>query len=127
MILEGWPETSPLPQGPSKTYERGPQTYIRGPQTSGDDMTRADKSNMKADESRRLTIIIGELGFSSDLGFQKTVDRKQHKYAPLIEELEREGWNVRPTVHVITVEVRATVLIRNVEVLKSLGIKEKPA
>ena len=57
-----------------------------------------------------------------------TVDRKQHKYAPLIEELEREGCNVRPTaVHVITVGVRATVPIRNVEVLKSLGIiKEKP-
>ena len=31
---------------------------------------------MKADESRQVTIIIGELGFSSDLGFQKTVDRK---------------------------------------------------
>jgi hypothetical protein len=30
-------------------------------------------------------------------------------------------------VHVITVGVRATVPIRNVEVLKSLGIKEKPA
>jgi hypothetical protein len=55
------------------------------------------------------------------------VDRKQHKYNPLIEELEREGWNVRPTVHVITVGVRATVPIRNAEVLKSLGIKEKPA
>jgi hypothetical protein len=103
MIMEGWPETSPPPQGPTKTYK------------------------MRADESRRVTIIIGELGFSSDLGFQKTVDRKQHKYAPLIRELEREGWNVRPTVHVITVGVRAMVPIRNVEVLKSLGIKEKPA
>jgi hypothetical protein len=62
------------------------------------------------------------------LGFQKTVDRKQHKCAPLIRELEREGWNVRPTVHVITVGARATVPIRNVEILKSLGIiKEKPA
>ena len=29
--------------------------------------------------------------------------------------------------HVITVGVRATVPIRNVEVLTSLGIKEKPA
>jgi hypothetical protein len=56
-----------------------------------------------------VTIIIGELGFSSDLGFQKTVDMKQHKYDPLIEELERAGWNVRPMVHVITVGVRATV------------------
>jgi hypothetical protein len=30
------------------------------------------------------------------------MDRKQHKYAPLIKELEEEGWTVRPTVHVIT-------------------------
>jgi hypothetical protein len=54
---------------------------------------RADKSKIKADESRRVAIIIGKLGFSSDLGFQKTVDRRQNKYAPLIKELEREGWN----------------------------------
>jgi acid stress-induced BolA-like protein IbaG/YrbA len=103
MILENWPETSPPPGGPTKTYkgERG--------------------------GSRRFTIIIVELGFSSDLGLQKTVDRKQHTYAPLIKELEREGWNVRPTIHAITVGVRATVPIRNVEVLKSLGIKEKQA
>jgi len=74
MILEGWPETGSPPGGATKTYKM-----------------RADKSKMKADESTRVTIIIGELGFSSDLGFQKTVDRKQHKYAPLIEELEREG------------------------------------
>ena len=103
MILEGWPETSPPPQGPTKTYKG------------------------RKGESRRVTIAIAELGFSSDLGFQKTVDRKQHKYAPLIKELEEEGWTVRPTVHVITVGVRATVPIRNVQVLKSLGIIEKPA
>ena len=103
MILEGWPETSPPPGGPTKTYKG------------------------EGEESRRVTIIIGELGFSSDLGSHKTVDRKQHKYAPLIEELEEEGWTVRPMVHVITVGVRATVPIRNVEVLKSLGIIEKPA
>ena len=34
-------------------------------------MMRTDKSKMRADKSRRVTIIIGELGFSSDLGFQK--------------------------------------------------------
>ena len=34
---------------------------------------------------------------------QKTVERKQHKYAPLIEELVKEGWNVDPTVHVIKI------------------------
>jgi hypothetical protein len=45
----------------------------------------------------------------------------------LIKELEKEGWNVRPTIHVITVGVRATVPIRNVEVLKSLRIKANPA
>jgi hypothetical protein len=74
-----------------------------------------------------VTIIIGELSFSSDLNPQKTVGRKQHKYAPLIEELVKEGRNVDPTVHVITVGVRATVPIRNVEVLENLGIKDKPA
>jgi hypothetical protein len=83
MILEGWPETSPPPQGPSKTY-------INKPQTSGEDMMRVDKSKMKADESRRVTIIIGELGVSSDLGSQKTVNRKQHKYAPAPHQRTRE-------------------------------------
>ena len=99
MILEGWPETSPPPGGPTKTYKKKPHTSgddlkMKAPREphkspTGDDMMRADKSKMKADESRRVTIIIRELGFSSDLGFQKTVDRKQHKYAPLIKELER--------------------------------------
>ena len=42
---------------------------------------------------------------------------------PLIEELIKEGWNVDPTVQVITVGVRATVPIRNVEILENLGIK----
>ena len=41
------------------------------------------------------------------------MERKQHKYCPLIEELVREGWDVDPTVHVITVGVRATVPTRN--------------
>ena len=58
---------------------------------------------------------------------QKTVERKQQKYAPLIAELIKEGWNVDPTVQVITVGVRATVPIRNVEILENLGIKDKPA
>jgi hypothetical protein len=76
MILEGWPETSPPPQGPSKTY-------INEPQTTG--MTGANANKRKRHEKRRVTIIIGELGLSSDLNPQKTVERKQHKYAPLIE------------------------------------------
>jgi polysaccharide deacetylase 2 family uncharacterized protein YibQ len=48
MILEGWPETGSPPGGATKTYE-----------------IRADKSKMKTDESRRVTIIIGELGRSA--------------------------------------------------------------
>ena len=53
--------------------------------------------------------------------------RNQQKYAPLIEELIKEGWNVDLTVQVITVGVRATVPIRNVKILENLGIKDKPA
>jgi hypothetical protein len=118
MILEGWPETSPPPQGPSKTY-------INEPQTTG--ITRVNANKRRRHEKRRVNIIIGELGFSSDLNPQKTVERKQHKYALFIEELVKEGWNVDPTVHAITVGVRATVPIRNVEVLENIGIKDKPA
>ena len=118
MILEGWPETSSPPRRASKAF-------ISEPQTKGTTKTNANKR--KRHEERRVTIIIGELGFSSDLNPQKTVERKQHKYAPLIEELIKEGWNVDPTVHVITVGVRATVPIRNVEVLENLGVKDKPA
>ena len=58
MIREGWPETSPPPQGPSKTY-------ISEPQTTG--VTGANANKRKRHEKRRVTIIIGELGFSSDL------------------------------------------------------------
>jgi hypothetical protein len=74
----------------------------------------------------RVSFSIAELGFSSDLGFQNTADIKQRKYAPLYVYLEDEGWTVRTTVHVVTVGVRATVPIKNIEVLKSLGILEKP-
>ena len=88
-------------------------------------MTETNKKKRKRHEERKVTIIIGELGFSSDLNPQKTVERKQHKYAPLIEELIKEGWNVDPTVHVITVGVRATVPTRNIGVLENLGIKDK--
>ena len=41
MILEGWPETGSPPGGATKTYKM-----------------RADKSKMKADESRRVTILL---------------------------------------------------------------------
>jgi hypothetical protein len=58
MILEGWPETSPPPQGPSKTY-------INEQQITG--TTRSNTNKRKRHEKRRVTIIIGELGFSSYL------------------------------------------------------------
>ena len=101
------------------------KTYINEQQITG--TTRSNINKRKRHEKRRVTIIIGELGFSSDLNPQKIVERKQQKYAPLIEELIKEGWNVDPTVQVITVGVRATVPIRNVEILENLGIKDKPA
>ena len=119
MILEGWPETSPPPRGASKTYADQQQTTWGGADEVGNEMKWNKKRRL---EGRRVTIIIGELGFSSDLNPQKTVERKQHKYGPLIEELVREGWDVDPTVHVITVGVRATVPTRNIEVpWRSLG------
>ena len=99
--------------------------YISEPHTTG--TTRANAYTRKRHEKRRVTIVIRELGLSSDLNPQKTVERKQHKYAHLTEKLVKEGWNVDPTVHVITVGVRATVPTRNVEVLENLGVKDKPA
>jgi hypothetical protein len=41
--------------------------------------------------------------------------------------MKKAGRTARPTAHVIIVGVKATVPVRNVEVLKSLGIIEKPA
>ena len=69
-----------------------------------------------------MKIRLGELGFSSDLSSQRTVDRKRHKYEALVRELRREGWDVDDTIHVITVGVRATVPRRNDEELRALGI-----
>ena len=88
MILEGWPETSPPPRGASKTYADQQQTIGGGVDGVRNEMTWNKKRRLGG---RRVTIIIGELGFSSDLNPQKTVERKQHKYGPLIEELVREG------------------------------------
>jgi hypothetical protein len=45
MILEGWPETSPPPQGPSKTY-------MSEPQTTG--TTKANANKRKRHEKRRV-------------------------------------------------------------------------
>eukprot|EP00976_Prorocentrum_cordatum_P098261 1191330-Prorocentrum_minimum.AAC.3 len=58
-------------------------------------------------------------------GHRRKYENKQLHYQPLMEELEREGWNVRGKIHVITVGVRATVSTRNDEVLKEMGVSEK--
>ena len=65
MILEGWPEGEEPPARPTKKWE--PATGRPG---------------------RGVKIILGELGFSSDLSTGKTIARKQQKYAALIRELE---------------------------------------
>ena len=132
MILEGWLETSSPPRGASKAYTDEPQE-AGGGRGGGEESgggrggrgTEINEKKRKRLEERKVTVIIGELGFSSDLNPQKTVERKQRKYAPLIEELIKEGWNVDPTVRVITVGVRATVPTRNIGVLDDLGIKDK--
>eukprot|EP00959_Pyramimonas_sp_CCMP1952_P061736 1290026-Pyramimonas_sp.AAC.1 len=67
---------------------------------------------------------MGELGFLSDFSHKRKYEDKQQHYPPLMEELERAGWNVRKQIHVITVGVRATVPVRNDEVLKDLGISK---
>ena len=90
MILEGWPEGAEPPARPTKKWE--PATGRPG---------------------RGVKIILGELGFSSDLSTGKTIARKQQKYAALIRELEAEGWRVDDHIRVITVGVRATVPLSN--------------
>jgi hypothetical protein len=54
--------------------------------------------------------------------FSRTVSRKREKYGPLIAALRNASWNVAPLTHVIGVGARATVPIRNANVLKELGI-----
>ena len=77
MILEGWPETSPPPQGPSKTY-------ISEPQTTG--ITRANANKRRRHEKRRVTIIIGRraglqlrLESSEDSGEETAQIRPPHR------------------------------------------------
>ena len=102
MILEGWPEGAEPPARPTKKWE--PATGRPG---------------------RGVKIILGELGFSSDLSTGKTIARKQQKYAALIRELEAEGWRVDDHIRVITVGVRATVPLSNDDELKALGIADR--
>ena len=68
---------------------------------------------------------IGEAGFCSDLEHVAKYEAKAAHYAPLVEELTTAGWNVHHTTHVLTIGVRATVPLRNLEVLESLQMPKK--
>eukprot|EP00959_Pyramimonas_sp_CCMP1952_P193512 4046958-Pyramimonas_sp.AAC.2 len=64
----------------------------------------------------------------STKGWSTGHTRKQLKYYVLVEELlERAGWEVEPKILVITVGVRGTVQLRNIEVLEKLGVVDKRA
>eukprot|EP00959_Pyramimonas_sp_CCMP1952_P243775 5095886-Pyramimonas_sp.AAC.2 len=102
MILEGWPENASPPAGPEKWWV-GAQGAQR----------------------RKVTVHMAEVGFSSDFSHHRKYEDKQLHYQTLMEELEKEGWNVHGNVHVITIGVRATVPTRNDEVLKEMGVSEK--
>eukprot|EP00976_Prorocentrum_cordatum_P064317 1177445-Prorocentrum_minimum.AAC.2 len=98
VVLEGWPVDAPLPTEPTKEW--------RG----------------KNGHTRRVKLHIGEAGFCSDL---ESVEAKTTHYAPLIEELVTAGWDVHHTTHVLTIGVRATVPLRNLEVLEGLQMPKK--
>ena len=102
LILEGWPENASPPTGPEKWWVGAPGA-----------------------QRRKVTVHIAEAGFSSDFGHRRKCEGKQRHYQPLIEELEKAGWNVHRKVHVIKIGVRATVPVQNDEVLKDLGVSEK--
>jgi len=104
MVLEGWPETGAPPEGPTTRWQ-----------------------SPDGGESRRVRIILGELGCSSDLQFMSTVGRKQTKYASLMEALREEGWDVVPELQVVTVGVRATVPMRNIDSLHAMGVTTRAA
>ena len=106
MILEGWPEGAEPPTGPTKTWEPATGRPERG-------------------AARGVKIVLGELGFSSDLSAEKTIARKRQKYAALIAELKAEGWRVDEHIRVITVGVRATVPLSNDDELKALGVADR--
>jgi hypothetical protein len=98
LMVVGWPATEQPPSGPTRTW------------TSAN----VDKIAVK--------LIIAEMGFTSDMSFSGTVTRKQEKYRTLIAAMKKSGLSVAPLTHVITVGSRATVPIRNANVLKELGI-----
>eukprot|EP00959_Pyramimonas_sp_CCMP1952_P192845 4032449-Pyramimonas_sp.AAC.1 len=102
LILEGWPENAGPPTRPERWWVGAPGA-----------------------QKRRVTVHIAEMGFSSDFDHRRKYENKQLHYLPLMKELERAGWNVHGRIHVITVGVRATVPIRNDEVLKEMGVSDK--
>ena len=101
LILEGWPETIDPPTKPMKTW-----TSASG-------------------QRRRLKLILGEHACTSDLFPEHTATRKHTKYRNLIRALHEAGWNVEPTLQVVTAGVRGTVPRSNAAALAGLGITGK--
>eukprot|EP00976_Prorocentrum_cordatum_P013670 273011-Prorocentrum_minimum.AAC.1 len=71
LILEGWPENASPPTGPEKWWVGAPGA-----------------------QRRKVTVHIAEEGFSSDFSHRRKYESKQLHYQPLMEELEKAGWNV---------------------------------
>eukprot|EP00959_Pyramimonas_sp_CCMP1952_P001095 21682-Pyramimonas_sp.AAC.1 len=61
----------------------------------------------------------------SDLESGAKYEAKTAHYAPLGEELMTAGWNVHHTTHVLTMGVRVTVPLRNLEVLEGLQMSPR--
>ena len=101
VVLEGWPANAPLPTEPTTAW-RGENGHTRA-----------------------VKLHIGEVGFCSDLEHTAKYEAKAAHYAPLAEELTSAGWQVHHTIHVLTVGVRATVPLRNLEVLEGLQMPKK--
>ena len=101
VVLEGWPANAPLPTEPTTAW-RGENGHTRA-----------------------VKLHIGEVGFCSDLEHTAKYEAKAAHYAPLVEELTSAGWQVHHTIHVLTVGVRATVPLRNLEVLEGLQMPKK--
>eukprot|EP00976_Prorocentrum_cordatum_P043678 883493-Prorocentrum_minimum.AAC.1 len=76
--------------------------------------------------TRRVKLHIGgEVGFCSDLERDAKYEAKTTHYAPLVVELLNAGWDVHHTTHVLTIGVRATVPLRNLEVLEEIQVPKK--
>eukprot|EP00959_Pyramimonas_sp_CCMP1952_P386006 8089670-Pyramimonas_sp.AAC.1 len=101
VVLEGWPIDAPLPTEPTREW-RGENGH-----------------------TREVKLHIGEAGFCSDLESGAKYEAKAAHYAPLIVGLMTAGWNVHHTTHVLTIGVRATVPLRNLEVLEELQMPKR--